>query len=301
MKKIIKICALVGLILFLAGCGITACAAFMGGRYHSPTANTPFWRGMVRWIDRWDGFDHWDSDWDNDWDDHWDGDWDIDWDNDWNDNWGVEERWEHWDKNHPNEDYTLEEHLVDLDFSSVNELELDIRTGILRVYEKEGISQIQVLIEDKHQKTRCFIDENTLEIQQETYSYKNYAPRIDVQVPTDYHFEEVSLDTGVGDCQVTGISTSRLEIDTGVGVIAFAGTVTREVELDTGVGDVTLNLTGKETDYNYTIDFGVGAIQIGNTSYSGLSRNKTVDNQASRHMDLDCGVGNVTITFTDSL
>lgn len=281
MKKFLKFCALAGLILVLAGSGITAGASLLGGQYprfggrHMPG----FWRGLVHWIDRWDGVFDWD-DWDDldDWDD-WD-DWDV---------------FADWDENQ-----TLLPALAAQDLSSVRKLDLDISKGTLKVYKSEGISQIQVNVEDIYNKTVCSVENNTLKIKQGSYRHKSYSPKIEIQVPSGFHFDQVSLDTGTGSCRLDGISTSRLDMDTGVGTIFFAGTVTGDIDLDTGVGDVTLELAGLETDYNYAIDCGVGTIRIGNTRYSFLSRSTAVDHQASRNMNLDCGVGSVTITFIDT-
>lgn len=70
MRKFLKFCALTGLILVLAGSGIWAGAALLGGRYRYSGSrhNISFWHGLERWIDRLDNVYDWDG-----WDDL--GDW----------------------------------------------------------------------------------------------------------------------------------------------------------------------------------------------------------------------------------
>lgn len=61
MKRFIKQCALVGLILLLAGSGITAGAFLMGGRYPNTRFRHtfPFWHGFLQWTNRWDDVYDW--------------------------------------------------------------------------------------------------------------------------------------------------------------------------------------------------------------------------------------------------
>jgi hypothetical protein len=58
-----------------------------------------------------------------------------------------------------------------------------------------------------------------------------------------------------------------------------------------------LQLAGAENDYNYEISCGVGQVKIGSTSYSGLGNSQEVDNGASRKMEIDCGIGEVVLSF----
>ena len=147
--------------------------------------------------------------------------------------------------------------------------------------QKEGISQIQVNVQDTYNRTQCYMDEFTLKVKRESgRSRGNEAPRIEILIPAGYELDKLSLDMGAAECTVLGVTVSKLEIDTGVGAITFSGTVNGDVEIETGVGDVTLNLTGSQAGYNYQVECGVGSINVGAEHYTMLSHETHINNKA---------------------
>ena len=276
MKRFIKICALTGLILLLAGIGITSVSAALGGRYSS-------YLPRRIWSMVWDDDDYMDHGWNDDF----------------SDTWNSGKGWVSW-----TEDTLRPDGNHDQDpgaFSSTRKLDIDVDKCILRVYEKEDISQIEVNVNDKYNATQCYMDKETLKIKREQKHRRGEDIRIEVLVPTDYEFDKISVDIGAAECQFSQIHTNKLDIDTGVGAVTFTGTVAGDVELETGVGDVTLNLANPEQDYNYRIECGVGTIRVGGSSYTMLSHETHINNNAPYNMELECGVGSITVNFSDSV
>ncbi|EEQ60605.1 DUF4097 family beta strand repeat-containing protein [Enterocloster sp. OA13] len=276
MKRFIKICALTGLILLLAGIGITSVSAALGGRYSS-------YLPRRIWSMVWDDDDYMDHGWNDDF----------------SDTWNSGKGWVSW-----TEDTLRPDGNHDQDpgaFSSTRKLDIDVDKCILRVYEKEDISQIEVNVNDKYNATQCYMDKDTLKIKREQKHRRGEDIRIEVLVPTDYEFDKISVDIGAAECQFSQIHTNKLDIDTGVGAVTFTGTVAGDVELETGVGDVTLNLANPEQDYNYRIECGVGTIRVGGSSYTMLSHETHINNNAPYNMELECGVGSITVNFSDSV
>ena len=276
MKRFIKICALTGLILLLAGIGITSVSAALGGRYSS-------YLPRRIWSMVWDDDDYMDHGWNDDF----------------SDTWNSGKGWVSW-----TEDTLRPDGNHDQDpgaFSSTRKLDIDVDKCILRVYEKEDISQIEVNVNDKYNATQCYMDQDTLKIKREQKHRRGEDIRIEVLVPTDYEFDKISVDIGAAECQFSQIHTNKLDIDTGVGAVTFTGTVAGDVELETGVGDVTLNLANPEQDYNYRIECGVGTIRVGGSSYTMLSHETHINNSAPYNMELECGVGSITVNFSDSV
>ena len=276
MKRFIKICALTGLILLLAGIGITSVSAALGGRYSS-------YLPRRIWSMVWDDDDYMDHGWNDDFSDTW------------NSGKGWVSRTE--DTLRPDGNHDQDPGA----FSSTRKLDIDVDKCILRVYEKEDISQIEVNVNDKYNATQCYMDKDTLKIKREQKHRRGEDIRIEVLVPTDYEFDKISVDIGAAECQFSQIYTNKLDIDTGVGAVTFTGTVAGDVELETGVGDVTLNLANPEQDYNYRIECGVGTIRVGGSSYTMLSHETHINNNAPYNMELECGVGSITVNFSDSV
>ena len=276
MKRFVKICAITGLILLLLGLGITAVSAAMGGRYTNSLPSrlaSRVWHNHMPWLVRWgdDRADDWD---------------------DWNDP----------DDTDRSPGSSQIKTVSDPSYAQARKLDVDIDKGVIRVLEKEGISQIQVNVQDTYNRTQCYMDEFTLKVKRESgRSRGNEAPRIEILIPAGYGLDKLSLDLGAAECTVLGVTTSKLEIDTGVGAITFSGTVNGDVEVETGVGDVTLNLTGSQDGYNYQVECGVGSIDVGAEHYTMLSHETHINNKAPYTMELECGVGNIAVNFDQIL
>ena len=276
MKRFVKICAITGLILLLLGLGITAVSAAMGGRYTNSLPSrlaSRVWHNHMPWLVRWgdDRADDWD---------------------DWNDP----------DDTDRSRGSSQIKTVSDPSYAQARKLDVDIDKGVIRVLEKEGISQIQVNVQDTYNRTQCYMDEFTLKVKRESgRSRGNEAPRIEILIPAGYGLDKLSLDLGAAECTVLGVTVSKLEIDTGVGAITFSGTVNGDVEIETGVGDVTLNLTGSQDGYNYQVECGVGSIDVGAEHYSMLSHETHINNKAPYTMELECGVGNIAVNFDQIL
>lgn len=307
MKKLVKICAVTGLVLLVLGIGITTVSAAMGGGYRNsfPTRLwSRIWHNHISWGNDWDSWDDWD-------------------DRDDPDNYadsGDDSSWQHWNE----EELHGDSHrspaapqgnapaapdngsgaapVSDPSFTQARKLDVDIDKGVVHISRQDGISQIQINVQDDYNQTQCYMDEYTLEIKREARGHRsNDAPYIQVLVPAGYELEKLSLDMGAAECNVQGITAGKLEIDTGVGAITFSGTVNGSVEVETGVGDVTLNMTGPQTGYNYKVECGVGSINVGNEHYTTLSHETHINNNAPYNMELECGVGNISVNFDTSL
>lgn len=100
-----------------------------------------------------------------------------------------------------------------------------------------------------------------------------------------------------GEIDFAGLSAEELELVSGVGEINVEKADAKEIVLDNGVGELNINLGGQEEDYSYTIACGMGDVEIGGRSYSGLGTTKKVSG-GSKTVDIDCGIGEVNVDFT---
>lgn len=285
MKRFVKICAVTGLVLLLLGLGITAVSAAMGGRYTNSLPSrlaSRVWHNHMPWLVRWG----------NDWQDNRER-------RDDRDNWNGRDDPDDTDRASGSSQVST---VSDPSYAQARKLDVDIDKGVILVLEKEGISQIQVNVQDTYNRTQCYMDEFTLKVKRESgRSRGNEAPRIEILIPAGYELDKLSLDMGAAECTVLGVTVSKLEIDTGVGAITFSGTVNGDVEVETGVGDVTLNLTGSQDGYNYQVECGVGSIDVGAEHYTMLSHETHINNKAPYTMELECGVGNIAVNFDQIL
>ncbi|MBO5372254.1 MAG: DUF4097 family beta strand repeat protein [Lachnospiraceae bacterium] len=107
--------------------------------------------------------------------------------------------------------------------------------------------------------------------------------------------DKFGIEVGAGNLEIDEFYAEKMEVDCGVGNATLSGAVYEKLEADCGVGNITLTILGKENEYDYEVDCGVGEVHINDASYSGLSKEKSIDNDADRKIHLDCGVGQIEL------
>lgn len=106
-----------------------------------------------------------------------------------------------------------------------------------------------------------------------------------------------SYSVGAGELVIREITAQNAFLSCGAGRIEMTGSIFGKNVTSCGVGEIQLHLNGKQTDYNYNIDCGLGSVIIQNKSYGGIAVHKTISNQAENQFDLSCGIGKISLTF----
>ncbi len=121
-----------------------------------------------------------------------------------------------------------------------------------------------------------------------------------VYLNRDIETEKLSVEMGAGEFESKNPVTAReADLEIGTGSMTFADLSARKTDGECGLGEMDLTLTGTQEDYNYDLECGVGNLDVGSDSYSGLGREKSISNKgADRKLDLECGMGNVSVDFS---
>lgn len=111
--------------------------------------------------------------------------------------------------------------------------------------------------------------------------------------------EKCSMSVGVGDVKVDYFETEQLELSCGTGDIKMKdGTIGESIKVKCGAGDIELGLDGTENDYDYELKTGMGDLEIeGMEKVEGIAGKRFIDNNADKLIRIDCGVGDVTVSF----
>lgn len=115
----------------------------------------------------------------------------------------------------------------------------------------------------------------------------------------DISANTLDLEVGAGEIELKNMEVADLHAQIGMGNFEASGTVLGAADIECGMGNVDLTLTGRETAYNYELECAMGNIDIGSHSYSGLAKEKSIDNGAEVTIDLECAMGNITVSFSD--
>ncbi len=109
--------------------------------------------------------------------------------------------------------------------------------------------------------------------------------------------EKLDISVGAGEMVLKNATLQEVQAEVGAGNCEIQGDITGDIEADCAVGNISFQLNGQEQDFNYELQCVGGNISIGSTEYSGLSQEKSINNNAAKTMDLECAMGNVEVKF----
>lgn len=111
--------------------------------------------------------------------------------------------------------------------------------------------------------------------------------------------EELDIEVGAGSVYVAQFIAEKADVECGTGEAELSGTVFKEINIECGVGSVIFHDSGKESDYEYDLSCGIGSLQVGKHSYDGLGGTQKIkDTGGSKKMQIECGIGEVEVFFS---
>jgi len=121
-----------------------------------------------------------------------------------------------------------------------------------------------------------------------------------IVIPKDKKLKSVKLELGASKAKIVDLKAETVEIELGVGEAVFQNLDAQRIVAENGVGKMELQLVGKEEDYNYQVECGIGSIVIGEKSYSGIGDSEIiVKEDAEKIVNLESGIGKITVDFTE--
>lgn len=114
---------------------------------------------------------------------------------------------------------------------------------------------------------------------------------------TGLQADHMVVSLGAGDIKLAKATLKDVEAEVGAGNFEIEGAVSGNISAQCAMGNITLKLDGNENDFNYEIECMTGNITIGKHEYSGLAQEQSINNNASKSIDLECAMGNVEVSF----
>ena len=292
MKKFTKGMLIAAGIFAAAGIGLTAAGGVMGASMSELTGVNSLKR--ILWMTEWD-------------DDHDDYD-DID-DDDYVDHDGMEYSAEVGNESSTDGTvYQLKYQPTKLDIElKYDELILEEGDSFcVRVYDdsgknvtvKESSDTLKVRSTKKLSKTRKVCISYPEDVKLQELEIEMGAGT--VYLNRDIETEKLSVEMGAGEFDSKNpVTAKEADLEIGTGSMTFADLSAKKISGECGLGELDLTMTGTQEDYNYDLECGVGNLNVGSDSYSGLGREKSISNTgADRKLNLECGMGNVSVDFS---
>ena len=111
--------------------------------------------------------------------------------------------------------------------------------------------------------------------------------------------EKLDVSLGAGSVVFGYMDVDELEAEIGMGSVQADGDISHKADIECSMGYVALCLIGDEDDFNYQLEGSMGNIDIGGMSFSGFGQEKKIDNGASKNIEVECSMGNISILFMD--
>lgn len=111
---------------------------------------------------------------------------------------------------------------------------------------------------------------------------------------------ELEISVGAGQVELPGMKVDELKVEIGMGELVGSGSIDKSADLECSMGNLELTLAGSQKDFNYQLEVAAGNLDLGSNSYSGLATEQKIQNPtAVKTMDIECAMGNVTISFEE--
>ena len=184
----------------------------------------------------------------------------------------------------------------------VNGIEESLLQDINQHIDEEGTLEIELTKEKKWEK--LFNNHTpgtmTILIPSGTLDEANLSVGAGVLTVEELHTDEFDMEIGAGKAIVNQLTARTMDLQCGAGEVEITADVSGESEIECGVGDVVYHAAGRQEDYNYNLDCGIGEMRIGSMEFAGIIKEQHVDNpKAERTMDVQCGIGSIEIDFAE--
>lgn len=114
----------------------------------------------------------------------------------------------------------------------------------------------------------------------------------------DLDVRTAEIGVGAGEITIEDIVVSdKLDLSIGMGTATVNGSILGDLSLDCGMGNATMALTGSEDDHSYEVEVAMGDVKIGHHDHGGLAASRSWNSGKDSRFDIECDMGNVTISF----
>lgn len=112
--------------------------------------------------------------------------------------------------------------------------------------------------------------------------------------------DTLRVEVGAGEVNIRQTNVRKADLDVGVGELRFSGRITEDMDAKCAVGQMRFDLEEAENAHNYVVECAIGSVQIGNSSYSGLSTGRNINNGQTYTYTLNCSIGEIDMNFREA-
>jgi len=122
--------------------------------------------------------------------------------------------------------------------------------------------------------------------------------KLEVIIPSEMQFKEVDMEIGASQALIKDLIADEMSVSVGAGQATFEQLSVNQLDVEAGMGQVSISLNAPQEEFNYYVECGIGSVKIGDATYGGLAAEDSVRREgATKEINVECGIGEVTILF----
>ena len=168
--------------------------------------------------------------------------------------------------------------------------DLKVELGVHALEIVEGGDSAITLEGHLADRIQCYVKDGELCLQdvgKNKKFVKTNNRQLVLTVPAGTVWEEAELSAGVSYISMDTLQAGEVSLESDLGVIEIGNLQARRLEAE----------AKKPEDFDYEIRTGMGSITVGGQDYSGMDREKIVENGSDRKMKLDSSMGSIEILW----
>lgn len=207
--------------------------------------------------------------------------------------------------------------------SSIEDIEMNTSMADIEFYEEDHLDYVIVNASHIYSGFEVKQDKKKLIINQPHYWTTNDSQKrakIKITVPKGMQFEEMNIKANAGMTIIKNVNAKDVCVENAAGKLTMNNIVCQNMEIDAsmsqtdlsqvtcqnhldidlGMGDINILFNTHKQAYTYSVDVGMGSVQIGDEKFSGfVEKDSHHGSSHDHHIDVDCGMGSVKIEMEE--
>lgn len=187
-----------------------------------------------------------------------------------------------------------------VEMETCNKLDIECPVGVVSLF-YDDVDKIEVE-QQGIQNFTCEMNGDTLSIRGNKGIFSDSSEAsITIKIPKGHDFKEVDMEVEAGQANVDGLCAKTFSIEVGAGQANLKNIDVSHMEAQAGAGQIQAKLVGSQDEYQYDVECKLGEIVIGGVSLNSLvGKEINIEKPgAHRSLDLECGVGQIVIEFSE--
>ena len=116
---------------------------------------------------------------------------------------------------------------------------------------------------------------------------------------TDLQVQNMEIELGAGEIDLSALTAGELEAEVGMGALTVKGDIRQKAKIECAMGSIQMTLAGSKSDYNYQVETAAGDVNIGGQSFAGVAGEWNMSNDSTRDVSVECAMGSIIISFLE--